>query len=221
MIAVAFGGEDFTADLGLERLEDESQVTYARQKICVSARAAHVLALDTPYFKLSDPDGLRANALAAKSIGFKGKFAIHPDQIAELNECFSPSEQEVAHARARGRGVRGGGSARPRLDVARRLGDRRAGREARSCAARARAARARRPLARPRCESRALCGWREALPGLTRGARRAGRAGSSSRARATRPPPPRTPPRAAPRRTPAATRNAPPRSNACGRATGP
>jgi citrate lyase subunit beta/citryl-CoA lyase len=98
VIGVAFGGEDFTNDLGLERLEDESQVAYARQKLCVTARAAHVLALDTPYFKLRDPDGLRASALAAKNIGFKGKFAIHPDQIAVLNECFSPSEPEVAHA---------------------------------------------------------------------------------------------------------------------------
>jgi citrate lyase subunit beta/citryl-CoA lyase len=98
VVAVAFGGEDFTNDLGIERLEDESHVAYARQRLCVSARAAHVLALDTPYFKLRDPDGLRANALAAKSIGFKGKFAIHPDQIAALNECFSPSAQEIAHA---------------------------------------------------------------------------------------------------------------------------
>jgi citrate lyase subunit beta / citryl-CoA lyase len=71
----------------------------ARQKLCVSARAAHVLALDTPYFKLRDVDGLRASALKAKTIGFKGKFAIHPEQIGALNECFSPSEQEVAHAR--------------------------------------------------------------------------------------------------------------------------
>jgi citrate lyase subunit beta/citryl-CoA lyase len=98
VVAAAFGGEDFANDLGIERLEDEQQVAYARQKLCVSARAAHVLALDTPYFKLRDPDGLRANALAAKSIGFKGKFAIHPDQIAALNECFSPSAQEIAHA---------------------------------------------------------------------------------------------------------------------------
>jgi len=98
VVAIAFGGEDFTNDMGIERLEDESQVAYARQKVCVSARAAHVLALDTPYFKLRDPDGLRANALAAKNVGFKGKFAIHPEQIAALNECFSPSAQEVAHA---------------------------------------------------------------------------------------------------------------------------
>lgn len=98
VVAAAFGGEDFTNDMGIERLEDEAQVGYARQRLCVSARAAHVLALDTPYFKLRDAEGLRANALAAKSIGFKGKFAIHPEQIAALNECFSPSAQEIAHA---------------------------------------------------------------------------------------------------------------------------
>jgi citrate lyase subunit beta/citryl-CoA lyase len=98
IVAVAFGGEDFTNDMGVERLEDESQVAYARQALCVAARAAHVLALDTPYFKLRNADGLRDNALHAKSIGFKGKFAIHPEQIDALNECFSPSAQEIAHA---------------------------------------------------------------------------------------------------------------------------
>jgi citrate lyase subunit beta/citryl-CoA lyase len=98
IVAVAFGGEDFTNDMGIERLEDEAQIAYARQSLCIAARAAHVLALDTPYFKLRDADGLRANSLAAKSIGFKGKFAIHPEQLGALNECFSPSAAEVAHA---------------------------------------------------------------------------------------------------------------------------
>jgi len=98
IVGVAFGGEDFTNDMGVERLEDEAQIAYARQALCVAARAAHVLALDTPYFKLRNPDGLRDNSLRAKSIGFKGKFAIHPEQIDTLNECFSPSAQEVAHA---------------------------------------------------------------------------------------------------------------------------
>ena len=98
IVAVAFGGEDFTNDMGVERLEDESQILYARQALCVAARAARVLALDTPYFKLRNLEGLRDNSLRAKSIGFKGKFAIHPEQIDTLNECFSPSAQEVAHA---------------------------------------------------------------------------------------------------------------------------
>jgi citrate lyase subunit beta / citryl-CoA lyase len=98
IVAVAFGGEDFTNDMGVERLDDDSQITYARQALCVAARAANVLALDTPYFKLRDPGGLRDNSLKAKSIGFKGKFAIHPEQIDTLNECFSPSAQEITHA---------------------------------------------------------------------------------------------------------------------------
>jgi citrate lyase subunit beta/citryl-CoA lyase len=98
IVAVAFGGEDFTNDMGVERLEDESQIAYARQALCVAARAAHVLALDTPYFKLRDPEGLRENSLRAKSIGFKGRFAIHPEQVEALNECFSPSAREIAHA---------------------------------------------------------------------------------------------------------------------------
>ena len=98
IVAVAFGGEDFANDMGIERLADESQVAYARQQLCVTARAAHVLALDTPYFKLRDPDGLRVNSASAKSIGFKGKFAIHPEQLDALNECFSPSAAEIAHA---------------------------------------------------------------------------------------------------------------------------
>jgi len=98
--AVAFGAEDFTHDMEIERLEDdEAQLLHARSALCVAARAADVLALDTPYFKLKDPDGLRANALAAKRLGFKGKFAIHPEQIAVLNDTFAPSAREIEHAR--------------------------------------------------------------------------------------------------------------------------
>jgi citrate lyase subunit beta/citryl-CoA lyase len=98
IVAVAFGGEDFTNDMGVERLEDESQIAYARQALCVAARAAHVPALDTPYFRLRDLEGLRENSLRAKRIGFKGRFAIHPEQLDAIDECFSPSAQEIAHA---------------------------------------------------------------------------------------------------------------------------
>jgi citrate lyase subunit beta/citryl-CoA lyase len=98
LVGVAFGGEDFANDLGIERLEDETQMLYARSRLCISARAANLLAFDTPYFRLRDVDGLRADCLAAKSLGFKGKFAIHPDQIEPINEHFSPSAAEIAHA---------------------------------------------------------------------------------------------------------------------------
>ena len=99
IIGAAFGAEDFTNDMGIERIEDESETSFARNAIAVAARAANVLALDTPYFSFRDPDGLRRNAQAARQIGFKGKFAIHPAQIDIINETFSPSAAELEQAR--------------------------------------------------------------------------------------------------------------------------
>jgi citrate lyase subunit beta/citryl-CoA lyase len=97
--AVAFGGEDYTHDLGVERLDDESNLLYARSRIATAARAAGVLALDTPYFKFRDEAGLEASSLAAKRQGFKGRFAIHPAQIEPINACFAPSPRELEEAR--------------------------------------------------------------------------------------------------------------------------
>ena len=96
---VAFGGEDFTHDMGIERLEDESEVAVARNLLCIAARAAEVQALDTPYFRFRDEEGLRHNCANARQFGFKGKFAIHPAQIEAINQSFSPSDAEIEYAR--------------------------------------------------------------------------------------------------------------------------
>ena len=99
IVGVAFGAEDLTHDMEIERREDDAEVGYARNVMCVAARAAGVLALDTPYFGFRDPEGLKRNAQASRGIGFKGKFAIHPAQVDLINAAFSPSDTEVAHAR--------------------------------------------------------------------------------------------------------------------------
>jgi len=100
IVAAAFGAEDFTHDLGIERdLDDETQLDTPRWLLSIAARAAGVIALDTPHFKLRDPEGLRASARRVRRIGFRGKFAIHPEQIDALNACFSPSDEEIAEAR--------------------------------------------------------------------------------------------------------------------------
>src|SRR5690606_29155263 len=91
LLGVAFGAEDFTHDMAIPRLDDETQLAYPRTVVCIAARAAGILAFDTPYFKFRDEAGLRENARAAKHRGFKGKFAIHPAQIEPINESFSPS----------------------------------------------------------------------------------------------------------------------------------
>ena len=99
IIAVAFGAEDFTNDMGIERTDDDSEIAYARSAVCIAARAADIVALDTPYFGFRDTDGLQRDASTAKKQGFKGKFAIHPAQIDIINATFSPSPQEVEHAK--------------------------------------------------------------------------------------------------------------------------
>ncbi len=114
IIGVAFGAEDYTHDMGIERLEDESESAFARNMLAMAARAARVTALDTPYFSFRDDDGLRANSRESRQRGFKGRFAIHPAQIDGINETYSPSEAEIERARqivaafeeaeARGRG---------------------------------------------------------------------------------------------------------------------
>lgn len=99
VIAVAFGAEDYTQDMEIERLDDESNVSYARNTLCVAARAAGVLALDTPYFQFRNERGLVENAHESKRIGFRGKFAIHPAQVAPINRVFSPSSEDIDRAR--------------------------------------------------------------------------------------------------------------------------
>lgn len=99
VVAVGFGAEDFTNDMGIERTDDDSELAYAESAVCVGAKAADVLALDTPFFQFLDPDGLRRDAAAARKQGFKGKFAIHPAQIDIINETFSPSPAEIEYAR--------------------------------------------------------------------------------------------------------------------------
>ena len=94
----AFGAEDFTNDMGIERRKDSSEITHAKNQVAIAARAAAVPALDTPFFAFRDIDALRQDANDSKAIGYKGKFAIHPAQIDTINKCFSPSKEEIQHA---------------------------------------------------------------------------------------------------------------------------
>ena len=72
---------------------------FARVQVLAAARAAGIDAIDAPYPAYQDPDGYRrARPCHASLLGFDGKWAIHPDQIAIANEVFSPTAEEVAEA---------------------------------------------------------------------------------------------------------------------------
>jgi citrate lyase subunit beta/citryl-CoA lyase len=68
--------------------------------VLVAARASGLLAIDGPYARLHDHEGLRISAERAARLGFDGKWAIHPDHIGVLNEVFAPSQEEFDKATA-------------------------------------------------------------------------------------------------------------------------
>lgn len=99
IIGVAFGAEDFTADMGIQRSVEGDEVAFPRAIIAVAARAAGVLAFDTPNVDFRDMEGMKRDAQVALRLGYKGKFAIHPSQLEAINTMFSPVPEDVEYAR--------------------------------------------------------------------------------------------------------------------------
>ena len=99
VVALAFGAEDFTNDMGLQRTEAGDEVAFPRALVPIAARAAGIVALDTPYVRFRDAEGLRREAESAASLGYKGKFSIHPAQLETINAVFTPREEDLEYAR--------------------------------------------------------------------------------------------------------------------------
>ena len=72
---------------------------YAMHRVVIAARAAGLRAVDGPVADYRDEEGLRKSCLVARSLGFDGKWCIHPGQVGTVNEVFSPTEREVEWAK--------------------------------------------------------------------------------------------------------------------------
>lgn len=104
LAGLTWGAEDLSVALGASTNKDASgdwAFTYrlVRSLCLMAARAAGVPAVETLHADFRDADGLRARAAAARREGFGGMLAIHPDQVAIINEGFLPAAEEVAFAR--------------------------------------------------------------------------------------------------------------------------
>jgi citrate lyase subunit beta / citryl-CoA lyase len=108
--ALVFGPGDYAASIGMPMESigvmdawDEAypghRLHYAMQRIVVAARAAGLRAIDGPVANYRDREGHRRSCTIARSLGFDGKWCIHPDQLAATNEIFSPTERELSWAR--------------------------------------------------------------------------------------------------------------------------
>jgi citrate lyase subunit beta / citryl-CoA lyase len=98
VIAIAIGGQDLAADMGIALDNGMSSLDYASQRIVMAAKAAHIDVMDTVFVNTDDEEGLRAAAWHARHTGFTGKAAINPRQIDVINDVFTPNEREIAEA---------------------------------------------------------------------------------------------------------------------------
>lgn len=97
--ALIFGANDLSEDLGCAPEPAGRPLLYAASRVVMAARAAGIDAIDSPHMDLSDAVGLARAAGQARELGFAGKSAIHPNQVAALNAAFSPTPPQIAWAR--------------------------------------------------------------------------------------------------------------------------
>ena len=94
-LQLGFG--DLFEPLAIDRA-DAAAVHHVQLAVRLAAGEAGVWACDAAYATIKNPDGYRAEALAARRLGFIGKTCIHPSQIALANEIFRPTAEEIAFA---------------------------------------------------------------------------------------------------------------------------
>lgn len=104
LVGLNWGAEDLSAAIGAAtNVDDKGQwaLTYrwARSAVLLAAKAAGVQAIETVFVDYRNTEGLRASSRAAAQEGFTGRAAIHPDQVAPINEAFAPSPADVELAR--------------------------------------------------------------------------------------------------------------------------
>ncbi len=105
LVGLTWGAEDLSAAIGATgpREADGSWAEpyrFVRTQCLFAAAAAQLAPIDTLYADFRDAAGLERSCRLARRDGFTGRIAIHPDQVATINACFSPSATEIAEARA-------------------------------------------------------------------------------------------------------------------------
>lgn len=103
LAGLTWGAEDLATAIGAtgnRAADGQWHFTFqlARSLTLLAAHASGVQAIETLHADFRDDEGLRRSSLLARQEGFSGRLAIHPAQVAIINECFTPSAAEVDHA---------------------------------------------------------------------------------------------------------------------------
>lgn len=99
ILGLAFGAEDYTASMEIERTRSGEELFNARSRVVWASKAAGVQAIDTIFADVKDMEGFRRETELVKTLGFTGKSLVNPRQIEVVHEVFAPKPEEIAHAR--------------------------------------------------------------------------------------------------------------------------
>ncbi|NQZ33608.1 MAG: CoA ester lyase [Oceanospirillaceae bacterium] len=104
LAGMTWGAEDLSAEIGAQTNKDAQGIYFpvyqlARSYCLLGAAHAGVLAIDSVFTNFKDIQGLKEETQRAKIEGFHGKMLIHPCQIDTVNEVFTPTEDEIEHAK--------------------------------------------------------------------------------------------------------------------------
>lgn len=99
VIAIAYGCEDFIADLGGIHDSQGQSLFVPRALIAMAAKANGVVPIDTVHIHVHDLEDLEKNLAVAKNLGFEGMLVLHPKEIPLVHKYFSPTGQEVQEAK--------------------------------------------------------------------------------------------------------------------------
>ncbi|KTD33688.1 citrate lyase beta subunit [Legionella nautarum] len=94
---IFFGAADFSVDIGCHL--NWNGLLAARSQIVQAAALTQIPAVDSPYFDFADEQGLIAETIKVKELGFKGKLAIHPKQVAAIKQHFAPTKAQIDKAK--------------------------------------------------------------------------------------------------------------------------
>ena len=94
-VAVAFGSEDFVADLEGIHDREHNSLFNPRALIAMAARAAKIIPIDTVHINIHDLEDLEVNLKLSKDLGFEGMLVLHPKELPLVHQYYSPTESEV------------------------------------------------------------------------------------------------------------------------------
>lgn len=97
--ALVFGSNDLSKDLQSKHVPSRQPLLYSMSKTILSARAHGKYVIDGVHLDIHDSNGLEETCQQGRELGFDGKSLIHPNQIEIANKCFSPSPEEILHAK--------------------------------------------------------------------------------------------------------------------------